>query len=132
VEDKRTIVRKHCEFWLKTFKKLTFLIKSLNALQQYITLKSEDQKQQIITLYLKPISQISEYLQLLIKLDEFIQNCNTSSNHLAIADAKLIASSIPKGIYILDPKHHLLLTTVLVSALFRQKIKILIFTIRSN
>jgi hypothetical protein len=69
------IVRKHCDFWLKVFKKLIFLIKTLNKNQQFSLLQATLIRTQLTKSRLTTLTNVTEYLTLYKQLDVFVCEC---------------------------------------------------------
>ena len=71
-KEKKPLVRKHCEFWEKVFKKLTFLIKKINHAQTFNILKIKQKRHQITSQRIATMQNIMEYITLFKKLDTLI------------------------------------------------------------
>lgn len=111
--EKMVVVRKHCDFWIKVFKKLSFLITEINKNQGFTVLQIKEKRHRLTNERVSTMKNILEYLELFKLFDKFVQNHKADDQ--AIKDAKMVATSVPKGINFFDAKHNVMLTTVFVS-----------------
>ena len=107
-------VRKWCEFWLKVTQRLAQFLSQTGSIE----LDCKVLKIQLLRVTNESKNRIQDLRKLIVDiqlLSEFIMASQASNSEERIQDAKLIVTSVPKGINILDQKHKLLRSTLQVS-----------------